>query len=147
MPVVGNGNEDGVDCFVVEQLFVPSRCLDRFSDNLSRQFVAAIVEIAGSRALYPGKLNRSCQQSGALHADSYNPEANSVTGASQPRQSDQRIGLQQNGAADKRSASYSCTPLQELTARVIRLSHAPTPFALFTASSHNCGHRPDSSNH
>src|SRR5713226_2923825 len=119
MPVVGNGNDDGVDCFVVEQLFVSSRCLDRFSDNLSRQFVTAIVEIAGSRALYTGKLNRSCQQSGAFHADSYNPEATSVTGASHPRQSDHRIGVQQNGAADKRSAGHSCTSLQELTARVV----------------------------
>ena len=55
MPMIGNGNDNRVDLFVIEQLFVAPRGLDGLADDLFREFVAAVVKIAGGNALDAGK--------------------------------------------------------------------------------------------
>ena len=94
VPVVGDSNDDGVYRFVIKQLFVASGSADWFSDNFPRQFMTAIIKIASGYAFDAGELDGSCKQSGALHANSYNAKANSVTCGSQSRQSDQWIRFQ-----------------------------------------------------
>jgi hypothetical protein len=51
MPVVGDGDDDGVDVPVGEHLAVPSRHGEIGAGDLARQHVAAVVQIARVDAL------------------------------------------------------------------------------------------------
>ena len=54
MPMIGYSNDDGVDLFVVQQLLVAARRLDRLSYDFSCQFMTAIIEISRSYAFDAG---------------------------------------------------------------------------------------------
>jgi hypothetical protein len=121
--VVRNRDNNGVNLFVVEQLFIPSRGLYGFSDNFTRQFVTAIVEIASGYAFDAGELDSSCQQLGALHANPYNSKANTITGRDRLRGCVQRFRIQESGSSGEGSTHCSRSRLQELTSRETNVSH------------------------
>src|SRR5207237_7994338 len=78
MPVMVNSRDELIDVLVVEQVAVTTCNRQVWPHDLSRQSVAAIVEIRGTRALDPGNLNGCAEQSRALHPDADHSESHRV---------------------------------------------------------------------
>src|SRR5262249_49033199 len=78
VPVVGHRGHDAVDLLVREQLLVAPCGPEVLLDDLAREGVAAVVEVAGGRALDTGEGDRGVQEAGALHADPDDAEADAV---------------------------------------------------------------------
>jgi len=122
MPVVGHGDEDGVDVFRVEQFLVAARSADVFAGNFLRQVVAAVVEIGGGHAFDARKLDSGRKHATAFHAHADHAEADAVVGArerSAARQgsASSSVGRRRRWPGDNGSGA------QERTAREDILGH------------------------
>src|SRR5260370_40645255 len=78
VPVSGDGGDEAVDFLVVEEIFVAARGGDFFADNFPRKSVAAVIEVASGDAFDAGELDGVVEQTGALHADADDAEAQSI---------------------------------------------------------------------
>ncbi len=115
VPVVGHGGHDAVDVLVVEQLVVAARGEQLRARDLPGQGVAAVVEIAGGRALYPRERDGGLEEARPLHADTDHPEAHPIARGAGSRRSLDRLGIEQHllGGED---GGGSGARLQERTA-------------------------------
>ncbi len=118
VPMIGNGGDQAIDLFVVEQIFVAAG--DEkigIAGNFARERVAAIVEIGGGNALSAGERHGGSEQARSLHADADDAETQTitgrhrgVTGGFQPRVAKQkRVG---RGESTSRASGF----LQEFAA-------------------------------
>ena len=80
VPVIGDGGDETVDLFIIEQIFVAARGGDFFADNFLGESVAAVVEVASGDAFDAGKLDSVVEQARALHANADDAEAQAVAG-------------------------------------------------------------------
>src|SRR5713226_4042020 len=78
VPMIGDGGDEAVDFLVIEEIFVAARGGDFPADNFLGECVAAVVEIASGDAFDAGKLDGVAEQTGALHADTDDAEAQAV---------------------------------------------------------------------
>src|ERR1700693_2005797 len=123
MPVIRNGNDDGIDFFVVEQLLVAAGRFYRLANDFLSQFVTPIVQVTSGRAFYSRELDRIGQQPGAFHADSDNSVSKPVVRACVMAERWNRFGFEYGDAADQRSPCESGCPLQKSTACKTRFFH------------------------
>src|SRR6267143_528555 len=80
VPMIGDGGDEAIDFFVVEQIFVAERGGDFLADNYLGERVAAVVEIASGDTFDAGELDGVAEKAVALHADADNAEAEAVAG-------------------------------------------------------------------
>src|SRR5258708_35596536 len=79
--MVGNGGDEAIDFFVVEEIFVAAGYEEiGIADDFAGEGVAAVVEVGGGDALRAGELHSGGEQAGALHADADDAEAEAVAG-------------------------------------------------------------------
>src|SRR6185437_13426801 len=82
VPVVRNGCDHAIDLLVVQQILVRARrrhgLARRLADDLVRERVAIVIEVAGRHALDAGKPHTGVQDAGAAHTDTDHAEADPV---------------------------------------------------------------------
>src|SRR5260370_20105694 len=78
VPMVGNGGDEAVDFFVVEEIFVAARGGNVLADNFLGESVAAVVEGASGDAFDAGQLDGLAEQAGALHVHPDYAEAQAI---------------------------------------------------------------------
>src|SRR5712692_4889407 len=82
VPVVGNGGDQAIDFFVVEEIFVAAGYEEiGIADDFAGEGVAAVVEVGGGDALRAWELHSGGEQAGALHADADDAEAQAIAGS------------------------------------------------------------------
>src|SRR5260370_38313589 len=80
--MVGNGGDEAIDFFVVEEIFVAAGYEEiGIADDFAGEGVVAVVKVCGGDALRAGELHGGGEQAGALHADADNAEAEAVAGS------------------------------------------------------------------
>src|SRR5229473_960086 len=78
VPMIGDGGDEAIDFLVIEEIFVAPCGGDFFADNFLGESMAAVVEIASGDAFDAGKLDGVVKETGALHADTDNAEAQTI---------------------------------------------------------------------
>src|SRR5882724_7989431 len=116
VPMIGDGGDEAVDLLVVEKILITARGGDFFADNFLGERVAAVVEIASRDAFDTRQLDGVAEQTGALHANADDAEANTI--ARSRHLPGQRIVLrfQKNRRHSRQRASGSGAALQEFAA-------------------------------
>ena len=99
VPVVGHRGHDAVDALVVQELLIAAGGAELVARDLPGQGVAAVVEVAGGRALHAGNRDRGREQPRTLHAHADHSEADAVAGGAPVPARLERLGLEMDGRA------------------------------------------------
>ena len=114
--MIGNGGDEAVDFFVIEELFVAAGRGDFLADNFLGERVAAVVEIASGDAFDARQLDGIGEQAGALHADADNAEAQAVAWCGRLQWQRNMLRLKKNCRRSRERASSAGGAMEELTA-------------------------------
>ena len=116
VPMIGDGGDEAVNFFVVEEIFVAARGGDFLADNFLSESVAAVVEVASGDALDARQLDGVVEQSGTLHADADDAEAETVAGRHGLERQRDVLRLEKNSRRSCKRASSTSGTVEKLTA-------------------------------
>ena len=122
VPMIGDGGDDAVNFFVVEELLIFARSFDFVADDFLCEGVAAVVKICGGGAVDSGEGQRVGEQAGALHADTDDAEADAIaSGDGRFKSAGDVFRVDESIAGDGQGSGGASGFLQELTARGFHL--------------------------
>jgi len=116
VPMVGDGGDEAVDFFVIEEIFVTASGGDFFAYNFLSEGVAAVIEVAGGYTLHAGELNGFVEQAVTLHTDADDAEAQAVAGGDGLEWKRDVFGFEENCWRGRERTGGSGGAMEELTA-------------------------------
>ena len=111
--MIGNGGDEAVDFFVIQEILVAACGGDFLADNFLGESVAAVVEVASGNAFDAGQLNGIAEQAGTLHADADDAETETVARRRGLHRQRDVLRLQKNR---RRSREGAGSAMEKLTA-------------------------------